>query len=92
MTTIVAGKAEIMVPRSIRRLAGIKPGDQLEFTASSRRITITASQPAYRPTRGEAAAIRRGEAEIARGEFVNLSDLLHDLDHLRRTDGAKAAR
>jgi len=80
------------VPRSIRRQAGIKAGDQLEFQASSRRITITALQPAYAPTKAEAAAIRKGEAEIARGEFVTLHDLLDDLGHPRRKGGAKAAR
>ena len=64
------------MPRSIRRKAGIKAGDQLEFKASSRTITITALEPAYRPTKAEAAAIRRGEAEIERGDFVTLEDLL----------------
>jgi len=80
MTTIVKNKAAVVVPRSVRRQAGIRAGDQLEFTASSRRITITALEPAYRPAKAEAAAIRKGEAEIARGEFVTLNDLLHDLD------------
>jgi bifunctional DNA-binding transcriptional regulator/antitoxin component of YhaV-PrlF toxin-antitoxin module len=92
MTTIVKNKAEVIVPRSVRRQAGIKAGDQLEFTASARRITITVQEPAYKPTKAEAAAIRKGEAEIARGEFVTLNDLLNDLDHRRRKGGAKAAQ
>jgi bifunctional DNA-binding transcriptional regulator/antitoxin component of YhaV-PrlF toxin-antitoxin module len=92
MTIIVKNKADLVIPRSVRREAGIKAGDQLEFKTSSRRITITALEPAYRPTKAEAAAIRKGEAEIARGEFVTLSDLLHDLDHRRRKGGAKAAQ
>jgi hypothetical protein len=29
---------------------------------------------AYQPTKAEVAAIRKGEAEIARGEFVTLAD------------------
>jgi bifunctional DNA-binding transcriptional regulator/antitoxin component of YhaV-PrlF toxin-antitoxin module len=92
MATIVKNKADLVVPRSVRRQAGIKVGDQLEFEASSRKITITALEPAYRPTKAEMAAIRKGEAEIARGEFVTLSDLLHDLDHRRRQGGAKATQ
>ncbi|HXB66960.1 MAG TPA: hypothetical protein VNY05_01885 [Candidatus Acidoferrales bacterium] len=92
MTTIVKDKAEVMVPRSIRRQAGIKAGDRLEFKASSRTITITATEPAYKPTKAEAAAIRKGEAEIARGEFVTLDDLLHDLDNRRRKGGAKTTQ
>ena len=92
MTTIVKHKAEVVVPWSIRRQAGIKAGDQLEFKASDRRITITAVEPSYRPSKSETAAIRKGEAEIARGEFVTLNDLLNDLDTRRRESGAKAAQ
>ena len=89
MTTIVKNKTEVVVPRSIRRKAGIKAGDQLEFKASSRTITITVLEPTYKPTKAEAAAIRKGEAEIARGEVVTLNELLHDLDHFRRKGGSK---
>jgi bifunctional DNA-binding transcriptional regulator/antitoxin component of YhaV-PrlF toxin-antitoxin module len=78
MTTIVKNKAVLVVPQSVRRRAGIKAGDQLEFKTSPRSITITALEPVYRPTKAEAAAIRKGEAEIARGEFVTLNDLLHE--------------
>jgi predicted transcriptional regulator len=92
MTIIVKNKAELVVPRRVRREAGIKAGDHLEFKTASRSITITALEPAYKPTKAEAAAIRKGEAEIARGEFVTLKDLLHDLDHRRRKGGAKAAQ
>ena len=33
-------------------------------------------QPTYKPTKAELAAIRKGEAEIARGEYVTLAALL----------------
>ena len=92
MTTIVKNKAEVVVPRSIRRQAGIKAGDQLEFKASDRSITIAAVEPVYRPTKAEAAAICKGEAEIARGEFVTLNELLNDLDTRRRKGSAKATQ
>jgi len=39
MTTTL--KAEITVPKSVRRKAGFKPGDRLEFKVSDRTITIT---------------------------------------------------
>ena len=91
MTTIVKNKTEVVVPRSIRRQAGIKAGDQLEFKASSGMITIMALERAYKPTKAEAAAIRKGEAEIARGEFVTFNELLHDLDNRHRKGGAKTA-
>jgi bifunctional DNA-binding transcriptional regulator/antitoxin component of YhaV-PrlF toxin-antitoxin module len=92
MTTIVKNKADVVVPRSIRRQAGIKAGDRLEFKVSSRTITITATESAYKPTKAEAAAIRKGEAEIACGEFVTLDHLLLDLDNRRRKGGAKTTQ
>jgi predicted transcriptional regulator len=38
------------------------------------------------------AAIRKGEAEIARGECVAATELLHDLDRHRGKSGAKTTR
>ena len=92
MSTTVKSKTDLVVPPSVRRQAGLKAGDQVEFKVSSRTITITPVEPTYKPTKSELAAIRRGEAEIARGEYITLTDLLHDLDRHRRKGGKKAAR
>lgn len=90
---VVKSKAELVVPSNVQRQAGIKKGDLLKFKVSPRSITITAvPSPSYKPTKAELAAIRKGEAEIARGEFVTLTELLHELDHRRRKSGAKTAR
>lgn len=40
MTVTLKPKTEITVPRSIRRKAGLKPGDKLEFSVTNRTITI----------------------------------------------------
>jgi AbrB family looped-hinge helix DNA binding protein len=40
MTVTLKTKTEITVPKSIRRKAGIKPGDQVEFRVSGRVINI----------------------------------------------------
>jgi|ERR1700733_8786555 AbrB family looped-hinge helix DNA binding protein len=40
MTFTLKPKTEITVPRSIRRKAGYRAGDQLEFKVSGRTITI----------------------------------------------------
>jgi AbrB family looped-hinge helix DNA binding protein len=40
MTVILKPKTEITVPKSIRRKAGIKPGDRFEFKVSGRVIQI----------------------------------------------------
>jgi hypothetical protein len=45
---------------------------------------IEPEKPAtYKPTKSELAAIRKGEAAIARGEHVSLNDFLHGLDSNR---------
>jgi predicted transcriptional regulator len=63
------------------------------FTVNPRTITITAAaERTYKPTKTELAAIRKGEAAIARGEHVSLTEFLHDLDRPHRKSGAKAAR
>jgi predicted transcriptional regulator len=48
--------------------------------------------PLYTPTKAELTAIRKGRAEIKRGKFVTLSELIHDLDSSRRKARTKAAR
>jgi bifunctional DNA-binding transcriptional regulator/antitoxin component of YhaV-PrlF toxin-antitoxin module len=42
MTVTLKAKAPLIVPPSVRRRAGLKPGDKLEFQASGGIITITA--------------------------------------------------
>jgi len=51
-----------------------------------------ASQSTYKPAKAELGAIRKGEAAIARGEHVCLSDFLNDLERPRREAGSRAAR
>ncbi len=90
--TVKNNTAELVVPASVRRQASIKAGDRLEFKASPGTITITVYQPAYKPTKAELSAIRRGEEAIASGEYVTLTELSHDLDRNRRKASAKTAR
>lgn len=47
---------------------------------------------AYTPTKSELSAIRKGRAEIQRGQFVTLGDLLHGMDAPHRKTGRKGAR
>ena len=46
----------------------------------------------YKPTGLERAAIQKGEAQIARGEYVTLADLLNELNRRRRKGDTRAAR
>ncbi len=76
VTTILKAEDKLVVPASVRRRAGIKSGDRVVFSVAPRSITITASPATYKPTKAEIAAIKKGEAEIARGEFVTLAEFL----------------
>jgi hypothetical protein len=68
MTVIVKNGVDLVVPPSVQRRAGIKTGDRLSFKLTEHVIVITPVEPAaYEPSKTELAAIRRGEAEIARG-------------------------
>jgi bifunctional DNA-binding transcriptional regulator/antitoxin component of YhaV-PrlF toxin-antitoxin module len=93
MALVLKHNIELVVPPGVRRRAGIKAGDQIEFKASRGVITISAVEPqTYKPSRSELAAIRKGEAQIARGEYLTLADVLHSLDRPRRKGGSKTAR
>jgi predicted transcriptional regulator len=47
---------------------------------------------AYTPTRAELAGVRKGRAEIKRGESVTLDRLLHELDTHPRKASKKRVR
>ncbi len=46
----------------------------------------------YVPNKAELSAIRKGRAEIGRGQYRTLQELLHDLDNPHRKAGRKTAR
>ena len=49
MTIILKEKADLVVPPSVRRLAGIKAGDRLEFKTARGMITIVAKPARLMP-------------------------------------------
>ena len=85
MTQVVTSKNEIVVPKSVRRKAGIKTGDTVRFTVSGRVISIVPSHDDYTPA--ERTAINRGIAQSmkeyregkASGPFDSAEALVADL-------------
>ena len=81
MTVTLKPKTEITVPKSIRRKAGIKPGDKFEFTVSGRVITIA---PKLSPDEIQdereirdpkiRATIRKGYEEYLAGQTQPIED------------------
>jgi AbrB family looped-hinge helix DNA binding protein len=80
MTVTLKPKTEITVPKSIRRKAGIKPGDRFEFKVSGRVINII---PKLSPDELQdnweirdpkvRAAIQRGYHEFVAGETRSIA-------------------
>jgi AbrB family looped-hinge helix DNA binding protein len=66
MTVVVKSKDELVVPRSVRRRAGIKSGDRLEFKVSGGIINIVPELPAaddeYTPAERRAIDARLAKA------------------------------
>jgi bifunctional DNA-binding transcriptional regulator/antitoxin component of YhaV-PrlF toxin-antitoxin module len=83
-------KAPIVVPPSIRRRAGFKPSDKLEFKASGGVITITAkpetADDEYTPAQRRVidAGIREGLEQFKRGEvfgpFDSASEMMASIE------------
>jgi len=99
MTVLVKNKPGLRVPQAIQKEAGIRPGDLIEFTAAKGTITIRTARlanesrdPLYKPTKAEAAAIRRGRAAYKRGDFITLSELHGELGAARREAGKGSTR
>jgi AbrB family looped-hinge helix DNA binding protein len=100
MTVIVKSKTPIVVPPSVRRQAGLKSGDKLEFRVSGRTITILPNVPNSdgEYTSAQRKAIDRGIAQSEReyaegksyGPFGTAGEAIVSMDvNLRRRARAK---
>ena len=100
MTVIVKSKTPIVVPPSVRRRAGLKSGDKLEFRVSGRVITILPNGPKSGDeyTSAQRKAIDRGIAQSEReyaagksyGPFDTAAEAIASIDaNLRRRARAK---
>lgn len=100
MTILVKNRLGLKVPPAIQEQAGIGLGDLIEFKVAKGRITIRpvhdeARYPTYKPTKAEAAAIRRGRAAYKRGDYITLDQLHEELgtgcDRSRKKGTRKAS-
>jgi AbrB family looped-hinge helix DNA binding protein len=97
MTVTLKPKTEITVPKSIRRQAGFKPGDRVEFQVSDRSITIV---PKLTPDEIQderemrdpkiRAAIRKSHEEFLAGKSRPIQELFSE--RAVRTTGRKRRR
>lgn len=75
MTVIVKPNTDLVVPRSVRRRAGIKTGDRLEFKVSGGAINIVRKSPSaddeYTPRQRRAVdrALAEGMDDVQKGRL-----------------------
>lgn len=85
MTVTVKNKTPLVVPPSIRRCAGIKAGDTLEFKASGGVITITAkpesAEDEYTPEQRKRinARLKKALQDVEEGRFYGPFDSVAQL-------------
>jgi len=82
MTVTVKSKTELVVPKSVRRKAGIKPGDRLEFKVSGGIINIIPELPSaedeYTPAQRRVIDAQLAEAQKGpfHGPFNTADDMI----------------
>ena len=98
MTVVVKSKSDLVVPRSVRRRAGIKTGDRVEFKVSGGVINIVPELPSgadeYTPAERRAVDARLAEARKGPhfGPFTDAEDAIKFLRKEIRARKRKAPR
>jgi bifunctional DNA-binding transcriptional regulator/antitoxin component of YhaV-PrlF toxin-antitoxin module len=103
MTVVVNNKTGLVVPPSVRRRAGIKNGDQVEFRVSRGVINIIPKPPSadneYTPAQRRAVdrALAKGLEDIRRGRlqgpFSNHEEFTASLhQEVKKLDARKTKR
>ena len=84
MTVTVRNKTPLTVPDQVRRRAGFKPGDKVEFKVSGGMVTILPKpalthDPDDTLTPAEARKVRHALKQVREGKTVPWSQVKHEL-------------
>jgi bifunctional DNA-binding transcriptional regulator/antitoxin component of YhaV-PrlF toxin-antitoxin module len=95
MTVTVKNKKPLTVPDFVRRRAGFKPGDQVEFKASGGVVTILPKLPSadneYTPAQRRIIDARLDEAE--KGPFDTVDEMIaHLKGEVKRRKAARKSK
>lgn len=85
MTVTLKNRTPLVVPNRVRREAGFKDGDQVEFKVARGTVTILPKPSAPSDagdtlTPSEAKIVRRGEAQLKRGKSKPWRVVKHALE------------
>src|SRR6266702_8065678 len=79
----IGQRRQVVIPKEIFDALGLRTGDFVEVTQVKRTVVIKPKKLVDAEdvlTPEEERAVRRGEAQLRRGEYITLEDLEHDLD------------
>ena len=79
----IGQRRQVVIPKEIFDALGLQTGDFVEVTKVKRTVVIKPKKIVDADdvlTPEEEAMVRKGEAQLRRGEYVTLEDLEHDLD------------
>ena len=79
----IGQRRQVVIPKEIFDALGLKTGDFVEVTQVKRTVVIKPKKLVDAEdvlTPEEERAVRKGEAQLRRGDYVTLEDLDHDLD------------
>ena len=84
MTATIKRKSPLMVPDSVRRRAGFKPGDRVEFRVSRGSVTILTRRSVKRDsedtlTPAEAKKTRHALNQVREGKVTPWPQVKHEL-------------
>jgi AbrB family looped-hinge helix DNA binding protein len=98
MTVVVTSKGELVVPRSVRRKAGIKTGDRVEFRVSGGVINIVPKPQSpddeYTPTQRRAidTRLKRALEDVKKGHTAGPFDTAAEMVASLKRDIRKLSR
>src|SRR6266571_8588155 len=79
----IGQRRQVVIPKEIFDALGLQTGDFVEVTQVKRTVVIKPKKLVDADdvlTPEEEATVRKGEAQLRRGEYVTLEDLEHDMD------------
>src|SRR5712691_1304085 len=79
----VGQRRQVVIPKKICDALGLQTGDFVEVTQVKRTVVIKPKKLVDAEdvlTPEEEAIVRKGEAQLRRGEYVTLEDVEHDMD------------
>jgi len=79
----IGQRRQVVIPKEIFDALGLETGDFVEVTQVKRTVVIKPKKLVDADdvlTPEEEATVRKGGAQLRRGEYVTLEDLEHDMD------------